>query len=67
MPNPSSEQFNLVLNESAMKYISSNDGKLVETFSNVSELKFGSDYAKGVYVVQIMNGSSSQILRVVKQ
>jgi hypothetical protein len=67
MPNPSSDQFNLVLGESAIVYISSIDGKLIETLSNVTDIKFGAEYAKGVYIIQIMNGSTSQIIRVVKQ
>lgn len=67
MPNPSSEQFNLILIQPSSVSISSIDGKLIEIFSTVTELKFGSNYAKGVYVIQIMNGSTTQVVRVIKQ
>jgi len=67
MPNPSSDQFNLILAESALVHIYTVEGKLVEIFPNTTEVKFGSDYAKGVYVIQIMNGSTTQVIRVIKQ
>lgn len=66
-PNPSSDQFNLILAESAVVHIYTVEGKLVEIFPNATEVKFGSDYAKGVYVIQIMNGSTTQVVRVIKQ
>jgi len=67
MPNPSTDQFTLLLIESSTVYISAADGRLIETFSEVTSLNFGSDYAKGLYMLQITNGSTTQVLRVVKQ
>jgi predicted secreted Zn-dependent protease len=67
MPNPSTHQFKLVLAESAMVYISTADGRLVEVFPDVRDISFGAEYAKGVYVVQIMNVSATQVIRVIKQ
>ena len=67
MPNPSLDQFNLILAESAIVSISTVEGKLVEIFSNVSDIKFGSEYAKGVYIIQIINGSTTQVIRIIKQ
>ena len=67
MPNPSSDQFNLILAQSAVVHIYTVEGKLVEIFPDVTEVKFGSEYAKGVYVIQIMNGSTTQVVRVIKQ
>ena len=67
MPNPSSDQFNLILAESATIHIYTIEGKLVEVFPNATDIKFGADYVKGVYIIQIMNGSGTQVVRVVRQ
>jgi GH35 family endo-1,4-beta-xylanase/co-chaperonin GroES (HSP10) len=67
MPNPSTDQFTLLLIESSTVYISAADGRLIDTFAEVTSLNFGSEYAKGLYMVQITNGSTTQVLRVVKQ
>jgi hypothetical protein len=66
LPNPSSEEFTLIVTQISSVQILTADGKLVDTFHDVSNLNFGSSYAKGVYVVQITTNKTTQVLRVIK-
>ena len=66
LPNPSSEEFALLLTNASTVQVLTIDGKLVEVFNGVTNLNFGATYAKGVYVVHINTGNTSQILRVIK-
>jgi len=66
-PNPSHDRFVLTVNQPSTVQVITAEGKLVETFSGVDGQSFGSDYAKGVYFVQISNGTTIQVIRVIKQ
>lgn len=66
-PNPSNDQFSLELPFSSDVKIVTTDGKQVDLFSDVESIRFGSDYAKGLYFIHITNDHFNQVLRVVKQ
>jgi hypothetical protein len=66
LPNPSSEEFTLILSHVSNIQILTVDGKLVETFQDVTNQRFGTAYAKGVYIVQISTNNATQLLRVIK-
>jgi hypothetical protein len=66
LPNPSSEEFTLILTHVSNVQILTVDGKLVETFQDVTNQRFGTGYAKGVYIVQISTNNATQLLRVIK-
>ena len=57
----------MILAESAIVHVYTIDGKLVEIFPKATDIKFGLEYAKGVYIIQILNRSSIQVVRVIKQ
>ena len=71
-PNPSNSSFNLQWsnNFELPVYIQVTDiaGKRIEQWQakGLNNLRFGQNYKPGIYVVQLKQGTESQILRVVK-
>lgn len=54
-PNPSSSSFHILVDKNADIEITNIEGKIFETFKNVSELEFGSDLSPGMYFAKIRN------------
>ena len=72
-PNPSPSSFTLKVKSSSTKPITINVynrwGKLVDSFSNVannSTLTIGNDYKKGIYYAHMVQGGTTEILRLLK-
>lgn len=54
-PNPSANNFNIRLNISADIEITNAEGKVFDTFKDVSEVEFGNELSPGVYFAKIQN------------
>ena len=71
-PNPSSTTFGLMVEggneEKIMVIVYSFDGKIVyQTIGQSNKLySFGSNFISGIYVVKVVQGNSTQVLKVVK-
>ncbi|MDA9820618.1 T9SS type A sorting domain-containing protein [Salibacteraceae bacterium] len=69
VPNPSNGSFQIMgLNESAVLELYSLDGRLLESFIGhpQSSIRPSSNLASGVYLLKILQGESSSVLRLVK-
>jgi hypothetical protein len=73
-PNPSSHTFNLTISgnaqESILLRVVNAQGKVVEQRQNIKSgqsLQIGEDYAAGMYIIEIQQGSERKTIKVVKQ
>ena len=71
-PNPTNTEFNLLVeggtNEKVNIIVMSVDGRIVHQTSGLSNqtYTFGSSYLPGIYVVKVMQGSTLQMIKLVK-
>lgn len=72
-PNPSSDQFVLLLQSSADQplriSVADNNGRIKETRNNVtpnSTITIGSEYPTGIYYVVVVQGNSRQTIKLLK-
>jgi hypothetical protein len=74
-PNPSSHTFNLTISggdaqESILLRVINTQGKVVEQRQNIRSgqtLQIGENYAAGMYIIEIQQGSERKTIKVVKQ
>lgn len=66
-PNPSSDNFDLQLAQTADVKVFSTLGALVQTFSNRDHIKFGDQYQAGVYSVQVSTLDQTYVFRIIKK
>ncbi|MBC7389808.1 MAG: T9SS type A sorting domain-containing protein [Opitutaceae bacterium] len=64
-PNPTKTEFNINYSDIERVSIYAISGEIIELL-NLSQMRFGSDYLPGVYVVKIEKSGSVQTLKVVK-
>lgn len=65
--NPTSTEFDLYTSTPLNISVSSVDGIEIDKFSTNQNLKFGASYSSGVYLVNINNGNTVKVIKVVKQ
>ena len=69
-PNPSSAEFTIDLSNhpAALLQVFDYSGKCVQRQSNVSTVfTFGKEYAKGIYLVQLISGTQTKTYRILKE
>lgn len=66
-PNPSTKEFNLVLSERSDVKVMDLQGVILEYVNQVENYQFGSNYAAGMYVVQVTSLGTTNVYRVVKK
>ena len=67
-PNPSKDQFSIVLSESAVVTLFTVDGEMLSTFpARTGITNFGAGLSAGVYFVQVSSASSNTALKIMKQ
>lgn len=74
LPNPTTDRFTLVTRSASdlplTIKVTDNMGRVLETRSGVAAngtIRFGSQYRPGVYLVEIAQGDTKQVLKLVKQ
>lgn len=65
-PNPSNSSFQLQLIGNAQVNILSSNGQLVNTFLTEGDNIFGSDLKPGIYFIQVIQNSTTQNFKVIK-
>ncbi|MFL5764780.1 MAG: T9SS type A sorting domain-containing protein [Bacteroidia bacterium] len=66
-PNPSASGFNMELKTLSMITIYDYTGRLIETHNMAGVLKFGEDFTAGIYFVNVITGTKTQTIKIVKQ
>ena len=69
-PNPFEENINIKLNDLNAQSIKvyNTEGKLIQDFENVSgQLSFGKELEEGIYFIQVVSESKSELFKVIKK
>jgi hypothetical protein len=66
-PNPASGTFSMELKDRSKVNIYDHTGRLVDAFEDAMYIKFGTEYAAGIYFVNVISGNSGATYKIIKQ